>query len=195
MKRSIALAVTLGLAAFAPLPAVAQDDGADRVNTVIIYGDDECPQSTADTITVCARMDESERYRIPPNLRQSNDPANKSWADRVRSFEQVGKFGQQSCSPVGSGGELGCTMEMIEAAYADRAEGQDVRFGQLIAAAREERLSEIDAEAAATQARVEELERAYMERLERERGAPLPGEEALPEVVDPDAIPEAPPSN
>ena len=58
------------------------------------------------------------------------------------------------------------------------------------------RLEEIDGEAARTQARVEELERAYIERLEAERDAPLPGEEseALPEiqVTDPEAIAEPP---
>jgi hypothetical protein len=43
-----------------------------------------------------------------------------------------------------------------------------VRAGELIAAAREERLATIDEEAAATQARVEELERQYLERVRKE---------------------------
>lgn len=197
MKRLIALAATAAFAGFAGIvPASAQDEPGDRVNTVIIYGDDACPVSTGDTITVCARMDESERYRIPPNLRQSDDPANESWADRVRSFEAVGDFGPLSCSVVGGGAELGCTAKMIEAAYQEREQGPSVRFGQLIAQARAERLADIEAEAAATQARVEELERAYMERLERERAAPVPGEELdpsapPPEITDPDRLPPA----
>ncbi len=199
MKRLIALAATAAIAGFAALPAAAQDGapGTESYNTVIIYGDDPCPETVGDVITVCARMDESERYRIPPNLRESDSPENNSWTDRVRSFEAVGAFGPISCTNTGSGAELGCTMQMIEAAYADRAESQDVRFSQLINEAREERLSEIDAEAAATQRRVEELERSYMERLEAEREAPLPGEgEDLPdlEVVDPDDVPESPPA-
>ncbi len=193
MKRLIALASTAAIAGLAAIPAQAQDDAGDRVNTVIIYGDDPCPQSNDDTITVCARMDEGERYRIPPNLRQSDSPQNNAWTDRVRSFETVGKFGQQSCSPVGAGGELGCTIEMIEAAYADKENSQDVRFSQLIEQARSERLSEIDAEAAATQRRVEMIEREYMDRLEAERQQSLPGEDGpLPEMVDPAAIPERP---
>ena len=65
---------------------------------------------------------------------------------------------------------------MIERAYAERAQSSDVRFGELIAEERADRLSTIDADAAATQSRVEELERAYMERLRRESEAPLPGE-------------------
>ena len=186
MHHKLSLAPLLGLAAaLVVVPAQAQEDAGDKVNTVIIYGDDECPQSTPDTITVCARMDESERYRIPERLRESEDPANQAWAQRVRSFETVGAFGPMSCSNVGAGSELGCTVEFIAAAYAERAQGSEVRFGQLISQARQERLSEIDAEAAATQARVEELERAYMERLRREQA----GEPAA--ALDPSAPPAA----
>jgi hypothetical protein len=68
---------------------------------------------------------------------------------------------------------------MIEAAYAEKAGSSNVRFAELIAQARAERLSTIDEEAAATQARVEELERQYMERLRREQEgetAPAPGD-------------------
>lgn len=166
----VAAAASLAFA-FAVTPASAQDDGGDRVNQVIIFGQDECPMSEGDTITVCARLDESERYRIPPRLRNSSSPDNEAWARRAQSFETVGRFGPMSCSAAGAGGDLGCTAQMIETAYAERAAGSDVRFSQLIEEERAERLSEIDAEAAATQARVEELERAYMERLERERDA------------------------
>lgn len=189
MKRQIVLATTAAAAMAACLAtlAAAQDaqGPSERYNTVFIYGDDVCPESEGDTITVCARLDEGERYRIPPNLRESDSQENTAWSTKVRSFETVGAFGQQSCSPVGAGGDLGCTIQMIEDGYFDRRNSEQVRFSQLINDAREERLSEIDAEAAATQARVEELERAYMERLEAERDAPLPGEEdPLPEIGD-----------
>lgn len=89
--------------ALLPAPAAAQSEAGDKVNTVIVYGDDECPPSTGDEIVVCARMDESERFRIPERLRQSTDPANEPWASRVRAYETVGNFGALSCSPVGSG--------------------------------------------------------------------------------------------
>ena len=200
MHPRLALGACAGLTAACAFllasPAVAQDEGGDRVNQVIIYGDDECPQSDADTITVCARMDESERYRIPERLRQSGDPANQAWTEKVKAFEAVGDFGPLSCTPIGAGGELGCTAEMIEAAFAERAQGSEVRFGQLIGEAREERLAEIDEEAAATQARVEELERAYMERIRREQeGEPAAevGTSAPPaETVDPARVPPDP---
>lgn len=163
-------ALALGLsAALIPAPAAAQDSAGDKVNTLIVYGDDACPESGADQITVCARLAEGERYRIPQNLRQSSSPQNEAWANKVLSYETVGNFGPLSCSAVGLGGELGCTAQMIQQAYAEKAQGQDVRFAQLIAQAREERLSTVDAEAAATQARVEELEKQYMERVAREQ--------------------------
>ncbi len=195
MTRLFALASAVAAVAAVPAPAAAQSEAGDKVNTVIVYGDDECPQSTADEIVVCARMDESERFRIPEALRQSSDPENEPWASRVRAYETVGQFGALSCSPVGSGGELGCTAQMIEAAYQERATSSDVRAGELIAAAREERLSTIDAEAAATQARVEELERQYLERARAEEAGevePRQVDPNVPVVVDPVDIVPAP---
>ncbi|HEY6814807.1 MAG TPA: hypothetical protein VI168_04635 [Croceibacterium sp.] len=195
MTRLLVLAAATAAATLATVPAAAQDAAGDRVNTVIVYGDDECPQSDGGDIVVCARLEESERFRIPEALRRSNDPENEAWANKVRAYETVGNFGALSCSPAGSGGELGCTAKMIEAAYRERETGSDVRAGELIAAARDERLSTIDAEAAATQARVEELERQYMARVEAEEAgqvAPRQTDPNVPVVVDPSQIRPAP---
>lgn len=177
-----ALACLLAGTTLAGAPAAAQEDDGEKINMVIVYGDDACPQSTPEEITVCARKAENERYRIPENLRFSDDAANTAWAERVESFEMIGDFGTMSCSPTGAGGFTGCTQEMINKAYGERRTGSDVRFGELIAAARAERLSTIDEDAADEQARVEQIERAYMERLERERQADEggPEDEALP---------------
>ena len=184
MIRLIASIAPLAAIAVLSAPAAAQDE--TRVNQLIIYGDEECPQSTADEITVCARVEDSP-YRIPPDLRQSSDPANQPWTNRVKSFEAVGQFGPLSCTPVGMGGELGCTAKMIEAAYQERANASSVRMAELVARAREERLSTLDAEAAATQARVEQIEREYMARIAREEaaaaGRPLPDEDENPAIV------------
>jgi len=191
MTRLLVLAAAAATVALLPAPAAAQSEPGDRVNTVIVYGDDDCPQSDGGEIVVCARMDESERYRIPERLRQSTDPANEPWASKVRAYETVGNFGALSCSPVGSGGELGCTAKMIEAAYRERATSSDVRAGELISAARAERLETLDAEAAATQARVEELERQYLERARAEEAgevAPRQTDPNVPVVVDPSDI-------
>lgn len=194
MKRAIAAFASVAMIGLNSAPAFAQEDAGDRVNQVMVYGNDPCPQSDPDTITVCARMDEGERFRIPKNLRESNSPENRSWTDKVRSYETVGNFGSMTCSAVGAGGELGCNAKMIAAAYEEKKHTSDIRFSQLIEEARGERLSDIDADSAETQARVEELERQYMEKLEAERDAPLPGEEddSLPQVVNPADIPEGP---
>ena len=188
MKSLLTLATIAAAAGAWSAPVAAQDASDDvRVNQLIIYGDDECPQSSADEITVCARLDESERYRIPPDLRRSSDPANEPWTNRVKTFEAVGDFGPLSCSAVGLGSELGCTAKMIEQAYAEKAAGNSVRMAELVAKAREERLSTIDAEAAATQARVEQIEKEYMDRIAREEaaasGQPLPAEDENPAII------------
>lgn len=172
---AVAATLAIGLAMVTGSSALAQDEGGDQVNMVIAYGDDEvdCPE---DTICVVARLPEEDRYRIPSNLRYSDSPENTAWAQRVQSFETIGAFGAMSCSPTGAAGFTGCTQEMIEAAYEARATGSTARFGQLIAEARAERLATIDEDAAAEQERVEQIEREYMERLERERAAEVEAE-------------------
>lgn len=163
-RLSIAAAIALlSPMALAAVPASAQS-ADEKVNQLIVYGDDPCPASTGDEITVCARKPESERYRIPEPLRGAQTPQNDAWNNKVLAYETVGRTGTMSCSPVGAGGSLGCTQKLIDAAYAEKREGTDVRFSQLIQAEREKRLSAIDAEAAATQQRVEEAERQYEER-------------------------------
>ena len=172
------LALPLLTLAAVSISASAQDAAGDRVRMAIVYGDDEVAPPQGDEIVVVARLPEAERFRIPEALRFSDDPENMAWARKVERLDMVGRFGTMSCSTAGAGGFTGCTQQLINAFYADKREGADVRFGALIAAARAERLSTIDVEAAATQARVEELEKAYMEKLERERAAELPGETA-----------------
>lgn len=170
MRRIIAFSFPL-IALLAPLAAPAQDAG-EKVNQLIVYGDDPCPQSTGDQITVCARKGEEERYRIPEPLRGSPEAArNEPWTDRVEAYEMVGAAGVQSCSPVGAGGATGCMTQLIDAAYAERRANPDRRFGQLIAEERARRLATIDEEAAATQARVEQLEKEYEAKLAAERAA------------------------
>ena len=165
--------------AWAASPAAAHDQAGDRVNMVIAYNENECPEPTQEgEIVVCQIVVEAERYRIPSNLRQSDSPENTTLGERFEKIRYIGEFGAFSCDPAGAGGFTGCTQKMIEAAYADRAEGENIRFSQLIEEARQDRLSTIDTDAAAEQDRVEVIEREYLERLERERNAPLPGEEA-----------------
>ena len=179
----------------AAVPAAAQDQGGDRVNMVIAYSEDECPEPTQEgEIVVCQIVVEAERYRIPSNLRQSDSPENITQAQQFEKVRYIGDFGTMSCDVAGAGGFTGCNQQFIEAAYADRSEAESVRFSQLIEEARQERLSTIDADAAAEQERVEQIEREYLERLERERAGALPGEEELPATVpgEPEVVAEEP---
>lgn len=169
MSRHVILAA-LGTLAALSAPAAAQEAG-ERVNQLIIYGDDPCPPSADGEITVCARMEEAERFRIPEPLRESPSLQNDAWNNRVIAYERVGKFGTLSCSPTGAGGHLGCTQKLIDDAYAEKRGASEVRFSQLIAEERERRLSTLDAEAAETQARVEEIERQMEERARKEAEA------------------------
>lgn len=179
------LALSLLAATLLAAPAAAQDTGGDKIRMVIVYGDDEPPASTdPDEIVVVAHMPENDRYRIPQELRFSDDPANMAWARRVERLDMIGKFGTNSCSPAGAGGFTGCTQLLIDQAYADKRDNSDNRFSTLIAAARAERLSTVDADAAEQQARVEVLEKQYMDKLEKEREALTPGENTAPAPGD-----------
>lgn len=171
--------VALAALAAAAGPAAAQS-ASEKINMVIAYDAAECPVAKQGEVVICEILVEAERYRIPSSLRQSDSPENISPARRVEEIKYVGDFGAMSCSPAGAGGFTGCTQKFIEAAYKDRAEADNVRFGLLIEQARAERLSTIDAQAAAEQERVEMIEREYTQRLERERDAELPGEATLP---------------
>ncbi|MEJ5977056.1 hypothetical protein WG901_10455 [Novosphingobium sp. PS1R-30] len=171
----IAAATLTSILLLPAAPAMAQSPD-EKVNLVIVYGQDACPQGKDDEITVCARKEESERYRIPEALRGSDSPRNDAWNNKVLAYETVGRTGTQSCSPVGAGGALGCTQQLINRAYAEKGQDPSIRFGELIQAEREKRLSTLDAEAADTQVRVEEAERQYDERKRREAegGTPVP---------------------
>lgn len=163
MRRHLIAISTMALAL--PFLATAQDAPGERVNQLIVYGDDPCPQSQSGEITVCARKDESERFRIPQALRESGDlQKNEAWNNKVLAYETVGSAGINSCSPVGAGGWTGCSQKLIANAFAEKAQSSDVRFSELIAAEREKRLATTDAEAAATQTRVEQAEREYAAR-------------------------------
>ena len=172
-------------------PAAAQGPD-EKVNMIIVYGQDECPRPKGDEITVCARKSENERYRIPEPLRGSQSPENDAWNNKVLAYETVGRTGTQSCSPVGPGGSTGCVQRLIDKAYAEKGADPSIRFSELIAAERARRLSTIDADAAATQSRVEQAEREYDAKREAEQSgtaAPAPAQPAGTPVGTPAAPP------
>jgi hypothetical protein len=146
------LAVIAALTVAAAFPAAAQPPAIEdvRINQLIVYGNDPCPRSSEEEIIVCARRPESDRFRIPENLRSDpNDPANRTWTDRAIELSYVGRTGIGSCSPVGAGGMIGCFNQLVNQARAERAGRDEVNWNRLIEQARQERLGRIDAEAEA----------------------------------------------
>ncbi len=174
------------------LPAVAQAQetatvqaGDEKINQLIIYGDDKCPESTGDEIVVCARMDEADRFRIPSSLRgDPNDPRNQAVSERIKAYEYVGASGTMSCSPSGAGGFTGCGLKAIDQAYAEKAQDPGITFGRLIAAERAKRMAGIDAEAAEIEERVKEFEKGRAER-EAKLQAELEAKEAASAETQP----------
>jgi hypothetical protein len=93
------------------------------IRHVVIYGRDACPASSATEVVVCARRPDTERYRIPKDVRDrtaDTSPESTSWSDKATSLEYVGRTGTDSCSTVGPGGFTGCWAEMMRQAQADR---------------------------------------------------------------------------
>ena len=158
MKLPVAVAGAALLAS--AFPAFAQAPAAEpKISTMIVYGDDACPPSTDDTIVVCARKPEGERYRIPEALRgDPNDPKNQAWAERATALEYAGRSGIGSCSPVGPGGASGCFNQMIREARADMRTSDNVNWNALIEQARRERLGKLDEQAEAEEAEAQAAE-------------------------------------
>lgn len=101
----------------------ARADTPERVTSIVVYGDDPCPKGKGDEIVVCAREPDSERYRIPKKLRETKKQSggSLSWTARVRGLEDASRPQMpNSCSPVGSGGQTGCTAAMLRQWFLER---------------------------------------------------------------------------
>ena len=184
----------------AAMPAAAQEAASDaeKINQVIVYGDDKCEQSSADEIVVCNRLPESERYRVPPMLRGNPlDVRNEAWANKVIALERVGRFGTDSWSPVGLGGFTGCTQALLAGAKAERQAADNTDWQAMIADERAKRLAGIDAAADEVEAAVVAEERALAERqqaaeeLERQANGEAPMQSA-PDEADAEPLPTPP---
>jgi hypothetical protein len=187
MIRLTAIVATLLLSTTAVQAQEGSGTATDpKINTVIIFGEDQCPESTDEQINVCAILVEADRYRIPAVLRDDpNDPRKESWTNRVLAYQFVGREGTMSCSASGAGGFTGCGLKEIDAAFAEKDKDPGLAFGRMIAAERKKRLAQIDAEAEAVEQRVVQFEKERADREAREAGE-APSEDtgadgALPE--------------
>lgn len=128
--RRLVLPCAAPLLALLPLlsaPATAQEPD-ERINALVVYGNDPCPQAEDGSIIVCARKPENDRYRIPRELRKKEAVTigAPGWASNVQSLEASGRvLLPNSCSSVGTNGFTGCSLAMLSQWYAERqAEGR-----------------------------------------------------------------------
>lgn len=96
-----------------------------RIRNVQLTGNDKCPTAQGDEVVVCSRINPDEQYRIPKQLRNTAEPAaqNQSWVNRTASADQVGRVAgglPDTCSPVGTGGQSGCSQMWARAYAAER---------------------------------------------------------------------------
>ncbi|MFZ5747070.1 MAG: hypothetical protein ACOY45_05355 [Pseudomonadota bacterium] len=110
------IAVGIAAAPFALLATPAQAQNAPVNGVLTVYGEDPCPRDQ-----ICVRAPESERFRIPKDLRdQQIKPQNQSQAVRLAPVVEANTTGTGSCSTVGPGGGTGCFGQAARAAKEER---------------------------------------------------------------------------
>jgi hypothetical protein len=122
-KASLALFVGLSWNTVALAADSNPVDTPERFSVLVTYGDDECPEAQADEIVVCANRPESERYRIPKDLRQTEEESGgeQSWSSVVASHEEAARPARpNSCSVVGTNGWSGCQAALLRQWFDER---------------------------------------------------------------------------
>jgi len=118
----VTLGLLSGLAAF-PAPIAAQVNQ----KVLVIYGNDKCPTNKAgEEVVVCSRRPESERSRIPSELRSDtqNAPAN---AGAVSAMSVGGTAGSSTCSNIGGGGGSSCFANQMRQAKEEKRQAKAER--------------------------------------------------------------------
>ncbi len=102
------------------------DSTRPRQRLVTVFGTEECPKpSSPDEVVVCARLPDSEIYRIPKPLRGATTArlspfqANRALLLGDSSGGAGGAIG--SCTAIGGSGAIGCTRKDIDNWAHDRA--------------------------------------------------------------------------
>lgn len=105
-------------------PVIDSDGTQPRQRLVTVFGNEECPKPTSkDEVVVCARLPDSEIYRIPKQVRQAENRVSPLQANRNLLLGDAsggagGAIG--SCSVIGGAGEIGCTRRDIDNWARDR---------------------------------------------------------------------------
>ena len=105
----------------------ANDHGRvpQRVRSITLEGNEACPQAQGDEIVVCSRISPDEQFRIPKQLRNTAEPSarNQAWTNRVAVADRAGRVAAgipDTCSPVGTGGQTGCSILWNQAFAAEK---------------------------------------------------------------------------
>ena len=117
MIKPVLLGLIAGLV-LVPTPLLAQRDQ----KVLVIYGNDKCPTNAAgEEVVVCARRPESERFRIPSELRSTETPGS---APHVNAMSVGGTAGSSTCSNIGGGGGNNCFANQMRAAKAEKQQAK-----------------------------------------------------------------------
>jgi len=96
----------------------------ERISFLVTFGEDKCPEAVGDEIVVCAPAPESDRYRIPKDLRDTEEDVvsgGSSWTSAVESLDGYSRAVlPNSCSVNGSNGFTGCTKAALDQWHAER---------------------------------------------------------------------------
>ena len=127
MHRPLLIAALLAAPLALPTASLAQDDSGkapQRVRSVTLNRGQKCPPATSpDEVVVCSTLEEP--FRIPRALRNDGPvpAANQSWANRTAAMDQTGRVAgglPDTCSPVGTGGQSGCSLQRNQQWAAER---------------------------------------------------------------------------
>ncbi|UZK65103.1 hypothetical protein [Sphingomonas sp. M1-B02] len=122
LKRFLLAATVASIPMLAPATAQAQNSQQTRSanapigGVLTVFGDDRCPSDV-----ICVRAPESERYRIPQNLREQPGAPQQteSWAVRSGDALDAGRMGTGSCTTVGASGSTGCFVRQARQSKAE----------------------------------------------------------------------------
>lgn len=106
--------LTAALIALPSLATAQASSTPQRIRSVQLTTGQVCPKAAADEVVVCVPVEDP--YRIPKPLRETAPSAAKqSWVNRAATIDEVGRVAgglPDTCSPVGTGGQSGCALQI-----------------------------------------------------------------------------------